>query len=452
MRGKKNSNLTEGPIAATLLQLTLPTILGGLGMVIFNVTDTYFVGRLGTEQLAALSFTFPVVLFATSIAHGIGIGVSANVSRAIGGKNDKEAKRITTDGLGLAFLLVSIMSVLGLLTIDGLFSLMGASSAELPHIKNYMTIWYCGAVFMVVPMVANNAIRALGDSKTPGLIVICAASVNIVLDPLLIFGLAFFPQMGVTGAAVATVISRGVMMVFSFVVLFHKKKMISSESPTLHRVWKSWKQILYIGVPSAGTKIALPFATGVMTRILATYGSEAVAGFGVATRIEVFALMVITALATVMGPFIGQNYGAGKYERIRTGLGISYRLSLFWGVATIVILAIWGAPIGSIFSRDPAVNSIVKLYLLIVPIGYGVYGLFAITTSVMSVLQKPLHAALVTLAQTFLFLLPLAYICSVFVGLWGVFLAIPISSLIAGLLGWTILDRILNTRKSAVAY
>jgi len=329
---------------------------------------------------------------------------------------------------------------------------MGATSAELPYIKDYMTIWYCGTVFMVVPMVANNAIRALGDSKTPGLIVICAAAVNIILDPLLIFGMAFFPKMGVSGAAVATVISRGVMMVFSFVVLFYKKKMISSEMPTFRRIWVSWKQILYIGVPSAGTKIALPFGTGVMTGILATYGSEAVAGFGVATRIEVFALMVITALAAVMGPFVGQNFGAGKYDRIKTGLRISYRLSLVWGLLTVIVLAFWGAPIGSIFSPDPAVNSIVKLYLLIVPVGYGVYGLFAITTSVMSVLQKPLHAALVTLAQIFLFLLPLAYIGSVFIGLWGVFIAIPISSLIAGILGWSILDRIINSQKSAVVY
>ncbi len=349
----KTARLTEGPITATLLQLTLPTILGGISMVIFNITDTYFVGQLGTPQLAALSFTFPVVLFATSIAHGVGIGVSAVVSREIGKENHRKAAQITTDGLGLALLLVVMISLLGLVSIDGLFLMLGASHESMPYIKQYMTIWYFGAVFMVVPMVANNVIRASGDTKTPGIIVLCAALINIIFDPLLIFGIGPFPRMGVAGAAIATVLARAIMMLLSFIVLHYKEKMIVYKMPEMLTVRDSWRQILYIGVPTAGIKIALPFATGIMTSIVAAYGSEAVAGFGVATRIEVFALMVILSLVTVIGPFVGQNYGAGKFDRIKSGIRVSYHISLIWGVITVIILACFGAHIGSVFSHDP---------------------------------------------------------------------------------------------------
>lgn len=447
MNNAKNVRLTEGPITATLLYLTLPTILGALSMIVFNLTDTYFVGLLGTQQLAALSFTFPVVLFFTSLAHGIGIGVSAVVSHAIGEGNRRKVKRVTTDGLGLALLLVPVMIITGLLSIDAVFHRLGASSEVMPYIREYMTIWYLGAVCMVVPMVANNAIRSSGDTKTPGFIVLVAAGINIALDPLLIFGMGPFPPLGVAGAAIATVISRAVMMLLSFVVLAYKEKMLAYEMPSWHAICDSWRQILYIGVPTAGTKIALPFAAGVMTSLVAAYGPEAVAGFGVATRIEVFVLMGILALASVMGPFVGQNYGAGKFGRIKSGLRIGYQCSLIWGLITVIFLACFGGSIGSIFSHDPDVLSVISLYLLIVPLGYGVYGVTAIATSAMSVLRRPLHAALVTLMQTFVLALPIAYFGSSLVGLWGVFPALPLSYLISGIMARSMLTRIVVYRE-----
>ena len=443
----KTARLTDGPITQILLRLTFPTILGGIGMVIFNITDTYFVGRLGTIQLAALSFTFPVVLFATSIAHGVGIGVSAIVSRAIGEGNHLKASRITTDSLSLSLLLVGIISVTGLATIDDLFRLLGATPETMPYIRQYMTVWYRGAVFMVVPMVANNAIRASGDTKTPGLIVLCAALINIIMDPLLIFGIGPFPEMGVTGAAISTVLSRAIMMLLSFIIIQFKEKMIIYEKPDIHSILDSWRQILYIGAPSALTKIALPFAAGIMTSIVSLYGSAAVAGFGVATRIEVFVLMVILSLSAVMGPFVGQNYGAGKFDRIKSGIRISNQISLIWGLTAVIALIIFASRICSVFSSDPEVISAVKRYLLIVPAGYGVYGIVLIASSAMTVLQKPINAAAVTIVQTFLLSIPFAYIGSYLAGLQGIFLAMPLSYLISSLIARPMLNKIINERE-----
>jgi putative MATE family efflux protein len=445
----KNARLIEGPIQKTLIRLTLPMILGTLGMVIFNLADTFYVGQLGTNQLAALSFTFPVVLVVSSIAMGLGIGASAVISRAIGEGNYDKVKRLTTDSLTLSLIFVGFFALFGLFTVNPLFRLLGASGEVLSYINQYMTIWYFGVIFVVIPMVGNNAIRASGDTKTPGLIMVFAASINIVLDPILIFGIGPFPRLEIAGAAIATVIARASTLVLSLLVLTFREKMITIKIPEFRAVVESWKQILYIGLPTAATRIVIPLGAGVILSIVATYGSEAVAGFGVATRIEFFALTIIMSLASVLGPFIGQNWGAGKFGRIRSGLKFSYKFSLVWGFFIFIIFAIFGSRFGPFFSDDPNVVSVTNLYLLIIPIGYGLYGILVMTTSALSVLRKPIHAAILTLTQTFLFYIPMAYIGSYFFGLWGVFVALPISYLIASIISNFVLNRIVISREKS---
>ena len=445
----KNARLIEGPIQKKLIRLTIPMILGTLGMVIFNLADTYFVGQLGTNQLAALSFTFPVVLVVSSIAMGLGIGASAVISRAIGEGNFDKVKRLTTDSLTLSLIFVGFFALFGLFTVNPLFSLLGASGEILSYINQYMTIWYFGVIFVVIPMVGNNAIRATGDTKTPGLIMVFAAFINIVLDPILIFGIGPFPRLEIAGAAIATVIARASTLVLSLYVLTHREKMITIKIPEFRAIVESWKQILYIGLPTASTRIVIPLGAGVILSIVATYGSEAVAGFGVATRVEFFALTVIRALSSVLGPFIGQNWGAGKFDRIKLGMKFSYKFSLLWGFFIFLILAIFGSRIGSFFSDDPNVISVTGLYLLIIPIGYGLFGILFMATSALSVLKKPIHAAILTLTQTFLLYVPMAYIGSYFFGLKGIFVALPISYFIAGFISRYVLNKIVLLREKS---
>lgn len=165
MTNNKRARLTEGPVARTLVNLTIPMLLGLVGIAAFNLVDTYFVGQLGTAELAAMSFTFPVVMIVGSVAQGLGIGVSAVVSRAIGEKNEHRVKRLTTDGLLLSVLVVAGFVVLGLSTIDLVFRFLGATPEVLVLIEQYMRIWYLGVIAVVIPMVGNSAIRATGDTE-----------------------------------------------------------------------------------------------------------------------------------------------------------------------------------------------------------------------------------------------------------------------------------------------
>lgn len=192
----RHATLVEGNIKKQLFQMTWPMIFGMLGLVVFNLVDTYFIGQLGVKQLAAMGFTFPVVTLINSFALGLGIGTSALVSRALGQGNHDQAARITTDSLVLAILLAACISIVGLLTIDPVFNMLGAEEDVLFYIKQYMSIWYMGSVFVVIPMVGNNAIRATGDTRTPALVMVVAGLSNAIMDYLLIFGIGIFPKVG----------------------------------------------------------------------------------------------------------------------------------------------------------------------------------------------------------------------------------------------------------------
>jgi putative MATE family efflux protein len=424
--------LVEGPVGRTLLRLTLPMVFGLLGLVTFNIVDTFFVGRLGTTELAALSFTFPVVLVVNSLALGLGIGASAVISRAIGVGDHARVKRLTTDSLVLSVLVVMCFVVLGLLTIEPVFRALGATSQTLPLIKQYMKIWYLGVGFVVIPMVGNNAIRATGDTKTPSIIMLIAMAVNTTLDPMLIFGLGPFPRLEIAGAALATVFARATTFTVALWVLGVRDKMLTRSAASLKAVVDSWKAILFIGIPTAATRIILPLAMGGVTRLVASYGAEGVAAFGVATRIEFFSLTVVRALSSVLMPFVGQNWGAGKHDRVRAGIRYSNRIALGWGAIMFVVLAFAAKPIAGLFNDNPSVIRNITIYLRIVPIGYGLYGVVLLAAAALNVLHRPFHAAGLSIAHMFALYIPLAIVGSRLMGLGGAFGGLLASYVIGG--------------------
>ena len=448
---KKRALLVEGSVGKILFKLTIPMIFGIVGIVTFNLVDTFFVGRLGTNELAALSFTFPVVLVLNSLALGLGIGASAVISRAIGEGDHNKVQRLTTDSLSLAVLVVALFVFFGLLTIEPVFRLLGASSEIMPLIKLYMTIWYPGVIFVVVPMTGNNAIRATGDTITPGAIMIIAAVINTILDPLLIFGVGPFPRLEIAGAAIATVIARATTLSVSLFVLSYREKMITLGLVPFKSILNSWKQILFIGLPNAGIRVIAPLGIGIITRFAASYGVEAVAGFGVSSRIEFFALTVIAALSSVLIPFVGQNWGAGKHHRVVLGAKYSNRFSMAWGLGMLVLLAALARPIASIFNDNPVVISTIVLYLRIAPVGYGLRGVLLLSTAALNALSKPLHASALAIIQMFLLYIPMAFLGAYLFGLAGIFAALALSYLVSGIAAHLVLGRILAIKAKSMS-
>lgn len=428
--------LTEGSVSNRLVKLTLPMVWGIFAIVAFNLADTYYVGQLGTNQLAAMSFTFPVVMTLGSLALGLGVGASSIIARAIGEGDRSRVQRFTTNSLTLGVVSVAILSVIGLLTIDPLFTALGAEAEVLPFVRQYMRVWYFGMVFLVVPMVGNSAIRASGDTGTPSIIMTLSAGFNIILDPLLIFGLAGLPELGLVGAALATVIARAMTLIASLLVLQFKEHMLSPRFPDLEETLWCWRDVLAVGLPAAGSNMITPISIGVITSLLSAHGPLAVAGFGVASRVESFAMIVLMALGASIGPFVGQNWGAGKFERVTQALQQSYLFCLAWGGLVAVLLAVGASQIAPLFNSNAEVVKVAISYLWIVPISYGTAGIIQVASSAFNALGKPIPAVIMTVLRMFGLYIPLAYFGGRWFGPLGIFGAATIANGLVGLGAW----------------
>lgn len=444
------ATLTEGNVVHRLINLTAPMLFAVFSFVLFNLVDTYFIGQLGTVELAAVSFTFPVVLLIGSLAQGLGIGASAVISRFIGQGESDRVRRLTTDSLILAFILVSCFSITGLLTIDPLFTLLGATEDVLVFIREYVSIYYVALMFVVIPLVGNAAIRATGDMRTPAAIMFIAVLVNIVLDPLLIFGIGPFPEWGVRGAAIATGISRATALVGGLYVLHYRERMIIWALPKFGALMDSWRRILYVGIPAAATQMLIPISTAVITAMVASYGTTAVAAFGVASRIETFGLAVFLALGGTLTPFIGQNWGAGRGDRVREAIRASQIFSIFWGAIFALLLLIFGRQIAGIFNDSPEVIDMLYRYLLIVPISYGLAGILQVVNSSLNALNRPIESAILSVLRLGVIYIPVAVIGSQIIGLDGIFLGAAVANIGAGVLAFGRLRYVLNRNQKRV--
>lgn len=431
-RRKSRKSLTTGPVGVHLIKLTLPMVWGIFAMIGFNLVDTYYIGYLGTVPLAAISFTFPVVATLASLGMGLGVGASSIIARAIGQQEADQVKCVTTSALALTVLLAAGLSALGLLTLNPLFTAMGATPAVLPLIRDYMTIWYPGLVFVALPTVGNFILRSAGNTVFPGLVLTVAAGINVVLDPLLIFGLAGFPALGMRGAALATVAARLMSLVACVAVLGVRERMLLRRLPPLREMVRAWGQILYVGLPAGAANTINPVSVGLLTSLMATFGTEAVAAFGIAARLKSFSTIPLVALATSIAPFVGQNWGAQRYPRVRRALGLGARFSLLWGVLLAGGLALLAPWISGQFTTDEAVIAIAVRYLRIVPISYGALGIILVANYSTNALGRPLPGALLLLLRTVVLHLPLAYLGGWLFGVTGIFAAAAVSD---GLLG-----------------
>ncbi|NNC98425.1 MAG: MATE family efflux transporter [Gammaproteobacteria bacterium] len=430
----KKAILVEGEVQSTLIRLTIPMVFGILAIVGFGLVDSYFISLLGTNELAAVGFTFPVGMVLTNVAIGLGVGVASVLSRIIGGGDSQRAQRIATDSIFLAVILVSIISVLGILTIDPLFTLLGAVPEVLSVIKEYMVIYYLAVPFLVVPIVGNSAIRATGDTVTPAKIMVLAAFGNAVLDPLLIFGLFGFPELGIRGAAYATLFGWMFSTVWAMWILRRREHLLTFEKPKWAEVLHSWRDVLYIGVPAAATYCLAPVASGILIVIVANYGTEAVAAFGVSERIRPIAAIVALGLSSSLPVFIGQNFGAERHDRVAESIRVSIKLIVITQLIVTVLLFSLSKPIALAFSKEPEVISLIISMLMIIPISYLGLGIAIICSSAFNAVNKPYYAMVMNVARLFLCLLPMAWLGSVFYGLNGLFWGITIGYLAAGLI------------------
>jgi Na+-driven multidrug efflux pump len=273
---------------------------------------------------------------------------------------------------------------------------------------------------------------------------IIGASVNVILDPILIFGLGPVPALGIRGAAMATLIGRGFTFAVAMYVLIVREKLLTLEARRFTDVFDSWREILHIGVPNAGARMIIPLGQGFITRVIATYGAAAVAGYGVATRIEFFSLAALNALSSVIPAFIGQNLGAGHLDRVRDGFRASRRFSLYVGGGLFLVYLVLAPRIATVFNADPEVVRTAARYMRIVSAAYAAQGLYLVISAGLNVLKRPLTAAGLGLMEMFALAVPLVLLGAYVAGITGIVLAIATSYAVTGIVAWIVLMRVVD--------
>jgi putative MATE family efflux protein len=427
-------DLKTGNIRDHLVRLTLPMIWGIAAIISFQLVDTYYVSLLGTRELAAMTFTFPVTFFVFSIIMGFGIAMSSVVSRLIGEGREEDVKRVTTHGLILAFGVGLVLAAVLYIFRDALFAAMGADAEMRPLIHDYMTIWFFGAPFMATPFVGNSAIRAAGSTLAPALIMVSVAVLNAALAPFLVFGLAGFPRMELQGAAIATVFSNAVAMAAGLYVLHFRKRMIL---PITHlhfdRFGDSCKRLLFIAIPAGLTSAVGPLVNTIIIGLLAGYGQEAVAAFGIALRVEAFAFILLMALAVGMSPIIGQNFGARNFDRVHETLRKAIGFSVLWCIGVAAILMTFAENIAGVFSDDPIVIYYAVMSFLIVAPSYLFNSLVNGWGSAFNAMGKPQMSVMMTVIKMLALLIPAVLIGAKIGGVMGIFWAISLVNIATGL-------------------
>ena len=429
----KQHDLLTGSIPKHILRLALPSIAGMFSFVIFNLTDTYFVSQLGTNALAAMGFTFPIVMIVGAISTGISMGAASLLSRAKGSGDHHRMERIATDGILLSLIFVVLVSIIGLFTMDNVFTLLGANAEVLPLIKQYMVIWYSFVFVFVMPPVTDSCMRASGDMIRPFIVMTICAVFNIVLDPLLIHGYWIFPAMGIRGAALATMIARflGMIATLSFAHFHHR--LISFKYENINELWASWKGILKIGVPSITVILMPQILRSVLTNLVASSGGNiAVAAITVGTRTESFVTMVPYGIGLALVPIIGQNWGAGNFNRVHDIRKIALRFAIIYGVFMFILSVPLAKPVARIFTGDEQVVINSAYYLWIMT--FGMIGLTITNwmSRIFTTVGRPIWTVVLNVVGILAIVIPLAILGKVIYGYIGILIGVCVGQILVG--------------------
>jgi putative MATE family efflux protein len=426
IRGEVHHDFTIGPIGRAVLLLAIPMVLEVVLESVFAVADIFWVSRLGPDAVASVGLTESLLTIIYALAMGLGIGATAVVARRIGEKDPEGAARAAVQALVLAVLVSVVLGTTGALLAPRLLALMGGSPSVIATGRGYATIMLGGEAAIIVLFVTNAIFRGAGDAAIAMRVLWLANIINIVLGPLLIFGPGPFPALGVTGAAIATTIGRGIGAIYAVTRLFRQASRIPVGRRHLRLDVGVMRQILSLS-GSATLQNLIGMASWIgLVRILAGYGSEALAGYTIAVRLIIFALLPSWGLSNAAATMVGQSLGARKPERAEQAVwrAGSYNARFLVAVGIVFFLA---APlILRAFTGDPAVTRYAVHCLRIVALGYPLYAYGMVLTQSFNGAGDTWTPTWLNLFCFWIFEIPLAWSLAELAGLgpYGVFWAI----------------------------
>ena len=424
--------LEEGKITSLIMRFSGPAIVGMMGTSIYIVVDRIYIGQgVGTLALAGVTVGFPVMLLIMALTSLVGVGATSLISIRLGEKKKDEAERIMGNALVLLVILAVVISVLGLVFLDFLLLNFGATEQTLPYAREYMRIIFAGIIFQVISLGVNNFIRAEGNPKTAMITMVIGAIINVVLDPVFIFGF----NMGVGGAALVTVFSQAVSTFWVLHYFFRDNSLLKFRRKNL-RLRLYWVlNIVSVGLPAFFKQISTSLSVVILNNVLLKYGGDlAISAFGVSHSVSTLLMMPIFGISQGIQPIIGYNYGAKQFERVKKTLYYGIAMATVICLAGFAGISLFAKQLVLIFNSSPELLVMGSKALRINHAMLPILGFTIIGSNYFQAVGKPRQAVVLNLARQVLLLIPLYFILSHFFMLDGVWAAKPAADGVTALL------------------
>ncbi|MFA4844167.1 MAG: MATE family efflux transporter [Candidatus Margulisiibacteriota bacterium] len=429
----RERDLTSGSLSKAVWVLAVPMMIGNLLQTAFNLVDMAWVGRLGPDALAAVSMSGSILMVLMFVMIGVGVGTTALVARAIGAKEKAQADHFAMQSLVLGLIGSVFFGLIGYFISPFLLTLLGADPTVASLGTGYLQIMFIGVIVMFFMFLIAAILQGAGDAITPMVVLAISVLLNIVLDPLMIFGIGF-PKMGVNGAAWATVIAEGIGSLIALEVLLHGRSRVQVKLADLRIDWPVMWRILKIGLP-ASVQMSLRGLMGIaLIAIVAKFGMAAVAAYGVGLRLNMLAMMPGFALANAAGTLVGQNLGAKKPERAVTSSWLAVGYYLVISILLGVLFLVFPERLMMVFNEQLQVISIGAELLRYTAAGLPFVVVGLVLGRSLNGAGDSLPPAVFTLIALWFIQVPLAFYLSGTMGLTGIWVAILIAQIVLALL------------------
>ncbi len=424
-----SKDYTDIPLGKAVFLLAVPMVLEMIMESVFAVVDIYFVGRLGADAVATVGITESVLTVIYSIAFGLSMATTALVSRRIGEKKKTEAGREGMQAILSGVVVSVVIGITGFIFAKDLLRLMGASQNIIEEFSSYCMIMFGGNVVIVLLFINNAIFRGAGDAHVAMWILWIANGLNIILDPVLIFGLGPFPEMGIAGAAVATNIGRGVAVVVQLIILFRGNKRVSLWGLPIRFEWKRIKHLVNISLGGIAQSLIATSSWIFMVRIISNFGSEVLAGYTIGIRIIIFTLLPSWGLSNAASTLVGQNLGAKQPIRAEKAVWGVAKINLVFLGSLSVLFIIFPEWFIRLFTDDLKVVEAGIECLRIIAYGFAFYGIGMVMIQAFNGAGDTRTPTRINIFTFWMIEIPLAYFMAITLGMEesGVFYAIIIA-------------------------
>lgn len=440
----KNRNsiepLTEGSILKSLINLAIPIILANILQTAYQLIDTFWLGRLGANAVAAVSLSFPILFLVLSIGSGLTLAGTVIVAQYKGADDQREVDYSSSQTVYIIFFISVGLALVGYYLAPPLMTLVGAGPEILQDSIDYFQVSSFGFIFLFMFFVFQSLMRGIGNVWMPMFIVLGTVFLNLVLDPLFIFGLGPIPAMGVKGAAVASVITQGISALVGLWILLRGKHGIKIRWSDMNFNLAWTKRMVNLGIPAGLDQSTRAAGMTVMVMLVTAFGSQVVASYGVGSRILSLVVVPALGLAIATTTLVGQNIGAGKIKRAEQISDMSAKIAFFGLTATGMLLFIFAEQLMKFFvPNDPEVIADGALFIRIMSPSFGLLGVQQVMNGVFNGAGFTKASMLISVLSLWVLRFPLAYILSnrTVLDYEGIFWAFPLSNLVAAIVAFT---------------